>query len=108
MVRVARDQAFELGHQLRVPAEGEVRVDPPFDGADAFLVEACRLRPCELARGRVREALTSPELEGVAERLTGGRAVARRHRIAPAAYQRLETQCVDGCPVDVQDVAGPA
>ena len=65
--RMPRDEPFQLGHELVVVAEGELRLDPVLEDADVQLLEALDLVLGEGLVREVRQRGSPPELECAAE-----------------------------------------
>ena len=104
--RMLGDEPFELGRELPVPAERELRLDPLLDGLDAQLLEPGALGG---GKGLVRELgqrRAAPELERLAERRGRGGGVTVGERRASLREEPLEAQRVDLAGVDLEHVAG--
>src|SRR5262245_39515909 len=62
-----RDERFELGNDLPVATEGEVRVDAILDRSQSHLREPGDLGLCERLVGELRERFTPPERKRLPE-----------------------------------------
>ena len=104
--RMLGDEPFELGRELPVPAERQLRLDPLLDGLDAQLLEPGALGGGERIVCELGQRGPAPELERLAERRRGGGGVAVGEQPAPVPEQPLEPQRVDLAGVDLEHVAG--
>jgi hypothetical protein len=100
------DEPFELGRELPVPAERELRLDPLLDGLDAQLLEPGALGGREWIVCELGQRRPAPEVERLAERRRSGGGVAVGEEPAPVLEQPLEPQRVDLARVDLEHVAG--
>jgi hypothetical protein len=69
--RFALDQCLELGHELGVPTELEVGLDPLLEATEPKLVEPRRLVPGEHRVFEVGERLSPPECQRLPKSLRG-------------------------------------
>ena len=104
--RMLGDEPFELGRELPVPAERELRLDPLLDGLDAQLLEPGALGGGERIVRELGQRGSAPELERLAERRRRCRGVAVGEQPAPLPEEPLEPQRVDLAGVDFEHVAG--
>ena len=77
--RVGGDERLELGNQLCVAPQREIRIDPIFDGNEPELLETSDLRLGEGLVREVDERLTSPERESLAQLLCRTRRILLEH-----------------------------
>src|SRR5215469_4255008 len=82
--RVLSDQLIDLGRQLRMAPECEVAIELVLGCREPLLLEPFRVanKPCTQWCG-ICERSTTPQLKGFAEKLRGGREIARG-RMVPA------------------------
>ena len=104
--RMIRAQHLELGDELCVMAEKQLRVDPSLDGGEPELVE-----PAASARGEavgdVGERMPTPECERRSQRV-GRLDRARLHERRGRGNGFLEAPLVDEARVDVEAIAAPS
>ena len=102
MQRMEADERLQLGHELRVAAEREVGVDPPFERSEARGLEPLCFRLRENVVGELGEGLAAPEPERLAEQPArlGGIGAFR------LADQLLETEQVELVGVEPDQIAG--
>ena len=96
-------EGIELGDQLVMTVEAQLRLDPRFDGAEAQLLQSLERDPRAAVELDVGERAPAPQTFGFTQ------AVLRELRIAggPAAVQqRLEAIAVQLPGIDPQPVAG--
>ena len=66
--RMHGDERLELAHELRMPPERKVGLDPLLEGRNAPFLEACDLVLCERVMGEVGERGSAPERERLEQR----------------------------------------
>ncbi len=96
------DERLEVADQLGARTGDELGLDPFFDGCDAELVEAHRLRPRERLVGEIRERRPADERECLPQQLGGALRSVRGTRLA---QQALESRRVDLLRVEPEEVA---
>ena len=96
------NERFQLAHELRVPPEGEVGVDPQLERAHAELLQADDLHLRPVGVRSVGERRAAPELQRVVQEARGvfGR---RRLRVV---HEPLEGEQVELVRGDADQVAG--
>ncbi len=67
--RMLGDERLELAHDVTVPAELEIGLDPFLESVDSKLLETADLRLGELLEGELRERRASPERERILDLL---------------------------------------
>jgi hypothetical protein len=85
---VLPDERLELGHQVAVPAEGELRLDSLLECEQALLLEPRTLRLAERFVGEFRERRAAPETESLAERRRARRYLPVASASRPSATAR--------------------
>ena len=102
---MAADQLLELGDDLGVPAERQVRVDPLLERVQPLLLEPRDLGAREPVARHVGERRSAPQPERVAQRRRRRVVVTRRARTARRLHQLGEPMHVELALGDVQDIA---
>jgi hypothetical protein len=104
--RMLSDPRLQLTDQLRVPAQGEVRLDPGLHHNEVKLAEAGDLTPSELRVDEVGERRASPKAQARAQRARRAIGVTRFERAQAFVKQSLEARGVELVVSDSQQVAG--
>ena len=84
--RVAADERFELGDELRVASEDKLRIDALLEAGQALLAEARLLQPCERLF-EFGEGCTAPELQCSPQRRGSLADPAGCKRLAPGGME---------------------
>ena len=95
------DECIELRHELGVPAQLKIGLDPLLDSREADFGEAGLLGSREGRRVELGKGHAAPEREGLAQRIGGGSSLL----IMCLGHQPLETIQVDGVRLDVDEIA---
>ena len=99
------DQRFELGHQRRVTAQGQLGIDAVLERGQPEILEPACLGTGERFVGDVGQGLTSPESEGLLQPLRGAAGVAGGEPLPPVSGQALESIGVDAVGLGDQRVS---
>nr|WP_017982406.1 hypothetical protein [Amycolatopsis methanolica] len=102
------DQAFQFGHGLGVPAQGEVGFDPAFGGDQAEFVQAGGLGLGDQRRVEVLEHPAAPQVECLPQQRGGPGRVAEAECFPPEPDELFEARRVELGWVGEQAVAGAA
>ena len=94
-------QGRHLGHDLCMPAQVEVRLDPLLEGAEAHLLQSRDRRLSERVVGEVRKRRPAPQCERLVQLVRSRRRVRSRGLLA----QPLEAVEVDPAGLDPQRIA---
>ena len=97
-------QHLELGDQLRMSSEHELRLDPQLDGAEPQLLEASRFELERERAGHVCIRVTTPERERRTE-LLGGLGGSGLHEPARLLDRPLELERIDVLRVGDESIA---
>jgi hypothetical protein len=65
------DERLELGNQLQVTPEGELRLDPPLERDESDLLQPLDRNGCEGLAGEIRQRLSAPEAKRLPKELGG-------------------------------------
>jgi hypothetical protein len=106
-VRLGRDQPLELGDELVVPAESELRVVEQLERAQSPLLQPGRLRLVDGLAREVGERGADPEPDGAAEILRGLARACRRESGRGRLDEPVEPRQVELPRIEPQPVAGP-
>jgi hypothetical protein len=99
------DEGLELGQQLRMSAEGEVGLDPPFEGDGTELFDARDLRLGERLVDEVRKRRATPERERLAQRAFRCDRIASVECCATFVREAFEAADIDALTVELELVA---
>ncbi len=99
---VLRDEGLELGHELRVPPQGEVGGHAPLESEQPQLLQSADRGLCERLVREVGERRPSPQGQRISERLGRG----RRLFVLGLLDEPLERPDVERVRLDVEHVAG--
>ncbi len=102
--RMLPDERLELGDQLRMPAERELRLETGLDRAEPLLLEPCDLGSRKRGGEEVPERRAAPERQSLAQVLRSGGGTRR----ASAGDEPPEPLEVELPGLDPQAVAGAA
>ncbi len=105
---VLRGRCLDVRRDLRVPAQGQIRLEPVLQRLHPALLEARRLEPDQVRVAASRERWPAPEGQGRAQELARRRDVSARQPGARLGGQPLEPARVDVVGGDAEDVAGRA
>ena len=98
------DQRFELGHQRRVTAQGQLGIDAVLEGGQPEILEPACLGAGERFVGDVGQGLTSPESESLLQPLRGAAGVAGGEPLPPLDREALESVGVDAVGLGLERV----
>ena len=99
------DELLQLADELRMSAQREVRVDPPFDRREPDLLEPLDRRPRERLVREVGQRSTAPEAERRSQELRGLLRVPSATRLRRSLRQPLEAVQVELVGSEAQDVS---
>ena len=99
------DERLELGDELSVPPERQVRVDPVFERGEPELREPGGLAQCERLVGELRERRTVPEAKRLTQACCAGQVLAARERRASLAEEAFEAGEVELLGRELRHVA---
>ena len=103
--RLGRDQGLELTHEVRVPAECQLRLDPVLERAQPELFELRYVGLRERLIDEVRDRRPAPEGESLAEHHRATNVVALEHGSAALVHQPTEAMNVHLLRLDVEQIA---
>ncbi len=103
--RLRLDERLELGDELCMPAEREIRLDPLLDGDRAQLLEPRDLGLRERLVQEVRERRAAPEGERLAQRTLGRCRISPSERPAPLLGETREAVEIDPLRSELELVA---
>ena len=95
------DERLQLGHELGVPAEGEVGLAAQLERVQPELLEAPRLGLGEGLGDHVGQRRAAPERQRLAQEPRGG----RRRGVLGLGHERLEAAQVEVVAAEPEDVA---
>src|SRR5690242_10441495 len=101
-------EVLELGDELCVTAEGELRLDAVLDRSHAHLFEPFDRCLGKRLVAQVGKRVSAPERERTREAVGGSGRIATCKRIQAVVHPTLESRQVDLLGIDGDDVAGTA
>ena len=103
--RLFADEPLQFGHELRMPAAGEVGLDPLFDSVESKGLEAGDLALREVLVGEVRQRRATPQREGLPQARRRVVVPARRPQPLSLLHQVLEPLRVERAGLQLERVA---